>query len=144
MLLRGLHHEFAGQDEDFLRGERQVLACRERGQRRLEPRRADHRDEHDVGAGELRELDETGKPAHEPRAGGKRAGIRLGERKGRGLEQPDVADIESARNGGGLFPVGPSGDPDELELIWVGGNNAQRVLADRSSGTEEDNAFARA
>ncbi len=46
---RLVHHDFAGHDEDFLRGHGDVFPGANRRQRRLQPRRADDGDQHDVG-----------------------------------------------------------------------------------------------
>ena len=140
---RGGEDVLAGEDEDFLRREREVFAGLERGEGRFETGGADDSDEDDVGAGQLREFDEAGEAADETSVGGKGRGMRSRGGESGVIKNADVAHAVSAGDGGEFFPVAAGGDGDELEFVGVRGDDAQGVFTDGAGGAEEDDAFAR-
>ena len=142
VFFRGGHDELAGEDEDFLRGEREVLAGGERGERGVEAGGADDGDQHDVRFGQLREFDESGKSADEAGAGGKCSDVGASGGERGVVKHPDVAHAELAGDAGEFLPIGTGGDADEFELVAVRREHAKRVFADGAGGAEEDDAFA--
>ena len=59
MFARLAHHDFTGHDEDFLRGDGNVLARANGGQRRFQSRCADDGDEHNVRRRQRGQFDQT-------------------------------------------------------------------------------------
>lgn len=139
--VRGFEDEFAGEDENLLRGEREILAGGERGERGFETGGADDSDEHDVGFGQLGEFGQAGGTGDEMSVGQKR--FLMGHRSGAGglAENSDVADAKFTGDRGEFLPLTVGGDADEFELVAVRREDAKRVLADGAGGAEEDDAF---
>ena len=97
VLARRGHDEFAGEDEDFLGGEREGFAGVDGGERGLEARGADDGDEDGIRFGETGELGQAGESADEPGAGGEGAGLPadLVARADIRLSIPMHGDVES-------------------------------------------------
>ena len=69
---RFAHHDFAGHDQDFLGGHGNVLARANGRQRRLQARRADDGDEHDVRRRQRGQFEQTLVAANNLAAGAER------------------------------------------------------------------------
>src|ERR1017187_144880 len=135
------HPDLAGENRDLFRGEGQVLPRGDRGQGRLESRRADDGDEDDVGAGQGREVRDAPRAGQE--AGAPREGAVLPRlRACLCVKERGVGDGEFAGDLGQLAPIGARGDADELEALPVGGDDAQRVAPDGAGRPQQDDAPA--
>ena len=130
--LGGLEHQRTARDQRFLVGQREPGAAGQGGQRRLQAERAHQGVEHHVGFRVL----------HQP---------------GDGL-RPGVGDVTDLR-GGGIIGDGDVGDaglgallgqqrriaaacgqPDDLESVRVGGDDLQRLGADRAGAAQYQHA----
>lgn len=135
------HHKFTGQHENLLRCERDGLFRGDGGERGLKCGGADYGYEHDIGLGQLGELDQSGHAVVKMGSGDEATGL-PGGRAGSFVEQTDVLHAMVLRDARELFPTRAGGDAHEFQFVGMSGNHAQRVITDRAGGTEEDNAFA--
>ena len=126
---RGLKHQRSASDQRFLVRQGQPGAGGQCGQCRLQAKGSDERIEHDIGLGVLHE-----------RSGGVRA--RIGDVThllgGIGVGDGDVGDAGfGALSGQQIGVAAACGEADHLEAVRVGGDDVQRLGADRP-GTAED------
>ncbi len=135
------HDELAGEHENLLGGEREVLAGADGGEGGLEAGGADYGDEHEIGLGEGRQRGQALETVMKLRACGDLAGA---AREGGGVfvEQRGVGYAELAADLEECGRVLAGGDADELKFVGMRAEDAQGVFADGAGGAEEDDAFA--
>jgi hypothetical protein len=141
MLAGGGHHELAGEHEHFLRCESDILSRIDRGEGGLESGRANDCDENEIGFGERGDFDQARKTAVKTGADGKGRRGSFGGGVSAIVENRDVRHAEVARDAGETFVIVAGGDADELKLVGMRGDDAERVFADRTGGAEQDDAF---
>jgi hypothetical protein len=135
------HDELAGEHEDFLRGEREILAGGERGERGSQAGGADDGDEHDVGLGQLREFDQPGEPAVDSVPAGNAPGRpRRGEAAS--SNTPTCGTPNWRAMAASFSQLARAAMPTSSSLSRMRGDHAQGVFADGAGGAEEDDAFA--
>ena len=130
--LGGLEHQRAARDQRLLVGQGETGAGGERRQRGLQPQRADQGVEHHVGLGVL---DQPGD--------GVGPGIGdVADLGGRGVVGD--GDVRHARLGALLGEqagiAAARRQPDDLEAVRVGGDDVQRLGADRAGAAENQHS----
>ena len=140
---RGVHHERAGHDENFLVGERDRLSGVDRGEHGIERRCAGRREQHDVdvgmrgdrnqplGSAERRDGTRARGRCSSAAYRGERVSGRHRDRLGRETARParrTASDVLAGRQRHDAQPIGMRGD------------NGQRALPDRAGRAENGDA----
>ena len=134
--------EAPGEDENFLAGEREVLAGGQGGQRRLEAGRADDRDQDQVGLGQSRPA-RPGRRAR-PSAASRSESLRnpRAARQAASSKRPAWRTPNSRAIAASLPALARAATADQLQPVAVGRAGPAGCFADGAGGAEEDDAFA--
>ena len=143
---RGLHHQPARHDENLLVGERDSLAGVDRGEHRLEARRARRREQHRVHVG-------PGDDRHEAGTTGSRERTRPGAAGGQLALQRLQRGVRGHRHGGGREPGHLVGEErrvltgrerDDAKAVRMRLGHRQRAASDRSRRADDGEAVHQA